>query len=59
MKLNDKYIDPRRMQEFRDSRMVNPDQQAFANCPMKAINHEWPRDTSWESLGTDSGIDRG
>lgn len=36
-------LDPRRRQEVADAGMIRPDLQEMANCPRKAIHHEWPR----------------
>ncbi len=37
------YVDPRRRQELKDSKMIEPDHTAMANCPRQAIHHEWPK----------------
>lgn len=33
--------DPRRLQELMDSRMIQEDEQAIANCPTRPINREF------------------
>lgn len=34
-------IDPRRIPELKDSRMIQEDQRAMANCPTRPINKQF------------------
>lgn len=36
-----KKTDPRRLQELMDSRLIQEDQQAMANCPTRPIHQEF------------------
>ena len=39
--MNRYKIDPRRLPELKDSRMIQEDQTAMANCPTYPINREF------------------
>lgn len=38
-------VDPRRRQEYKDSRMVKADKRAVANLPAEAIHQEFDQNT--------------
>ncbi len=42
-------VDPRRRQELADGGLIREDQRAMANLPTRAIHHEYPRMTFWDT----------
>lgn len=41
--IHPRHIDPRRMQERRDSHLIEFGSTDFASCPRQAVHHEWPK----------------
>lgn len=52
----ERYRDPRRSRERRDSRLINADHAAMANMPQQARHHEFPRSSYIYNHYLDDGI---